>query len=165
MSSSRHHDTLPDPEQGTLDIVLPSDLPPRHIAIPSETKVPQAQSSSASDLGVALSAVSSQVTLVNALPILLNGDRQPFTPIDMEGAQVPAPDTPRPLASSPSNEKAMNIYDEKAATTTATEKPTAATPKPKPTGKPAPKWKRASRWIRFQIWFNTYRFVFHKLIT
>lgn len=154
--SAQHRDTLPDPEQGTFDVVLPVQPPPSHISLPSSSFP---NSSTTSELGKyvskgVLTNVSSQATLspMQSIPVVVNGEPR-ITPVDMEGAPVPiTPQSP--------GEKVLVVSDEKAVVTLS-EKPKEAAAAPpsqvKPAGKPAPKWKRASRWIRFQIWFNTYR--------
>jgi hypothetical protein len=136
--SSAHRETVPDPEQGTLDLVLPSDLPNNYSA---RTLVSGSMSPKSS---------FTQDTAIESLPKLPTSIEPPapFTPVDLEGAPIPEPDTPLPTA----EEKAVTLVTEKAAATV----PTA---QPKPAAKPGPKWKRASRWIRFKIWYNTYRSV------
>jgi hypothetical protein len=153
--SSAQRETVVDPEQGGLDIVLPSDLrsrsdTPSPALSPASTFLETSLSTSTLTEGVltsksdyTLGGESPKATLPSFIGELsVDGVS---TPTDAEGAPIPAPDTSRLIVS----EKAVTPLSEK-------ESPPPA-PKPKPAGKPGPKWVRASKWIRFKIWYNTYR--------
>jgi hypothetical protein len=177
MSSFAYPYPHDDPEHGTLNAVLPSDLPPRRITFttlpPVERKPPRTESESSSPTSSASQAASdarlrASASVSPVLPVLLN--RQcaptPFTPVDMEGVPVPTLYTPiallsagslRPKAHTPSTDQ-VTLISEKAAAVSPSEKPN-PNPNPAP-GKPKFTFKRASRWVRFQLWFNTYRLVF-----
>jgi hypothetical protein len=120
-----------DPEKGTSELVLPSDL-----RAPS---TPESACSSVTDVNDYTLGRADTVTLSRANTLTLS---RTTTFVGSENGhekkgdlEVPPPVPPKP--------KLVGTTDHL---------------KSKP-GQFKVTWERASRWVQFQLWFNTYRFV------